>query len=167
MQQRLGAFDMGILNGRKLQAGSNTQEYRKFLRILDATGIRPHAAKALTLGQTPGWAIHLGMGCALLSVCCIGGQLWYNGSRVLGTRGASISLGTFGKVLCCGTTALLVRTDYNPVGRLRKDPEESQDQKENSIKMGVAWTNGNPDTRERAEMIVAEELEEFANGSVN
>ena len=41
LQQRLGAFDMGIFNGMKLQAGSNTREYREFLRILDATGIQP------------------------------------------------------------------------------------------------------------------------------
>ena len=93
--------------------------------------------------------------------------MWYNGAKALGTRGAGISLGTFGKVLCCGRAAFLVKTDYDPVGGLQAEPEDSQGPKENSIKRGIAWTNRNPDTCKRVGVIVTGELKEFANGSVN
>ena len=90
--------------------------------------------------------VRLGNGCALLLVCWLGGQLWYNGSRVLETRGSSISLGMFCKVLCCGMAALLVKPDYGPVVEAREDREEPRDQEMNLINMGVAWTSKNPDT---------------------
>ena len=61
-------------------------------------------------------------------VCWLGGELWYNRSRVLETRGSSISLGTFCKVLYCGMVALLVKPDYGPVVEVREDKEEPRDQ---------------------------------------
>ena len=38
IQQRLGTFDLSILNGKALQEGLNTQEYREFLRSLEMIG---------------------------------------------------------------------------------------------------------------------------------
>ena len=114
IQQRLGTFDLSILNGKALQEGSNTQEYHEFLRSLETTGTRPQASKVCAPDQTSGWLAPLGNGCSLLLVCWLGGQLWYNGSRILETRGSSISLGMFCKVLCCGMATLLVKPDYGP-----------------------------------------------------
>ena len=34
----MGTFDLSILNGKVLQEGSNTQEFRGFLRTLETTG---------------------------------------------------------------------------------------------------------------------------------
>ena len=138
MQHRLGTFDLRILNRKVLQEGSNTQEYREFLRSLETTGTRPQAFKVLAPNQTFSWLTRIGNGCALLLVCCLGGQLWYNGARVLETRGSSISLGTFCKVLCCGMAALLVKPDYGPVVGAREDRKELHDQEVDLINIGVA-----------------------------
>ena len=54
IQQRLGIFDLSILNGKALQEGSNTQEYRKFLRSSEVTGNQPQASKVLVPDQTYG-----------------------------------------------------------------------------------------------------------------
>ena len=102
MQQGLGALDMSIINGETLQAGSDIREYQGFMESLETKGARTHTAKTLTLNQTPVWTIHLGMGCTLLSVCWIGGQLWYNGARALRARRTNSSLGAFCEALCCG-----------------------------------------------------------------
>ena len=123
-QQRLGAFDLSILNGKALQEGSTTQEYREFLRSLETIGTRPQASKVCAPDQTSGWLARLGNGCLLLLVCWLGGQLWYNGSRILGTRGSSISLGMFCKASCCGMAALRVKPDYDPVVGAQEDKEE-------------------------------------------
>ena len=40
-RQRMGTFDLNILNGKVLQEGSNTQEFREFLRTLEMTGTWP------------------------------------------------------------------------------------------------------------------------------
>ena len=38
-EQRLGSFDLSILNRKALQEGSTTQEYREFLRTLEMVGM--------------------------------------------------------------------------------------------------------------------------------
>ena len=47
-QQRMGTFDLNILNGKVLQESSNTQEFCKFLRTLETIGTQPQAAKSAT-----------------------------------------------------------------------------------------------------------------------
>ena len=84
-QQRLGAFHLSILNGKTLQEGSNTLVFCKFLRSLGTNGTQPQAAKVLSPDQTSSWLTRIGTGCALLLVCWLGCQLWYNGARVLET----------------------------------------------------------------------------------
>ena len=145
-EQRLGSFDLSILNGKALQEGSTMQEYHEFLRTLETVGIQMPAAKTCSLGQTYGWLTFLGNGCSLLLVCWLGGQLWYNGSSILGSRGSSISLGTFCTAICCGMTTLLLKPDYGSVVGAREDREEPQDQDVDLINLGVAWTRGNPET---------------------
>ena len=93
--------------------------------------------------------------------------MWYTRAQVLETRGSSISLGTFCKVLCCGMAALLVKPDYGPVVETREDREELQDQEVNLINIGVAWMSENPDSSKTAGLIVVEELAKLADGSVN
>ena len=115
-QQRLGTFDLSILNGKALQEGSTTQEYREFLRALETVGTRPQAPKVCTPDQTSGWLALLGNGCLLLLVCWLGGQPWYHRSRILGTRGSSISLGMSCKAIYCGIAKLLAKPDYNHSG---------------------------------------------------
>ena len=83
------------------------------------------------------------------------------------TRGSSISLGTFCKVLYCGMAALLVKPDYGPVVEAREEKEEPREQEMNLINMGVAWTSENPDTCKTAGLIVVEEPAKLADGSVN
>ena len=131
------------------------------------TGTRSQAAKVLAPDQTSGWLTCLGNGCVLLLVCWLGCQLWYTGARVLETRGSSISLGTFCKVLCCGMAVLLVKPDYDPMVDARKDREELRDQEMNLINVGVAWTSENLDTCKTAGLIVVEEPAKLADGSVN
>ena len=143
------------------------QAYREFLRSLGTIGTRPQAAKVLSPDQTSGWLTRIGNGCALLLVCWLGGQLWYNGARVLETRGSSISLGTFCKVLCCGMAALLVKPSYDPVMETREEKEEPQEQEMNLLNIGVAWTSEDLDTCKMAGLIVVEESAESAEGSMN
>ena len=141
--------------------------FQKFLGLLGTNGTQPQAAKALSPDQTSSWLTRIGNGCALLLVCWLGGQLWYNGARVLETRGSSISLGTFCKVLCCGMAALLVKPDYGPVVEAREEKEEPREQEMNLINMGVAWTSENPDTYKTAGLILVDELAKLADGSMN
>ena len=44
-RQRMGTFDLSILNGKVLQEGSNTQEFQGFLRTLETTGTRSNTHK--------------------------------------------------------------------------------------------------------------------------
>ena len=43
-------------------------------------------------------------------------------------------------------TTLLLKPDYGSVVRAREDREEPQDQDEDLINLGVAWTKGYPET---------------------
>ena len=124
IQQRLVTFNLNILNRKVLQEGSNTQEFREFLRTLEMTGTRPQAAKVSAATPTFVWMTCIGNGCVILLVCWLGCQLWYTRARVLETRGSSISLGTFCQVLCCGMAALLVKPNYEPVREDSKEKEE-------------------------------------------
>ena len=119
----MGTFNLNILNGKVLQEGSNTQEFREFLRTLETTGTQPQAAKS-AIAPTLTWMTRIGNGCVILLVCWLGCQLWYTGARVLETRGSSISLGTFCRVLCCGMAALLVKPNHEPVREENKEKEE-------------------------------------------
>ena len=81
----MGTFNLNILNGKVLQEGSNTQEFREFLRILETTGTQPQAAKVSASAPPLGWITRLGNGCVILLVCWLGCQLWYTGAQVLET----------------------------------------------------------------------------------
>ena len=94
-EQSLGLFALSILNGKALQEGSTTQEYRKFLRTLGTAGPQHPASNTCPPSQKNIWLALLGNVCSLLLVCWLGGQLWYNGSRILGSRGPHVSLGMF------------------------------------------------------------------------
>ena len=116
VQHRLGTFDLHIFNGKVLQEGSNIQEYREFLRSLETTREWPQVAeKTLVSTPTLSWMTYLGIGSAIILVGRLGCQCWYNGIRVLKTRGPSTTPGLFCKVLCCGMAALLEKPDYRPV----------------------------------------------------
>ena len=130
-------------------------------------GTQPETAKAFSPDQTSSWLTSIETGCALLLVCWLGCQLWYNGARVLETRGSSISLGTFCKVLCCGMAALLVKPSYDPVMETREEKEEPQEQEMNLLNIGVAWTSEDLDTCKTAGLIGVEESAEPAEGSMN
>ena len=155
-QQRMGTFDLNILNGKVLQEGSNTQEFHEFLRTLEMTGTRPQAAKVSAAAPTFVWMTRIGNGCVILLVCWLGCQLWYTGARVLETRGSSISMGTFCRVLCCGMAALLVKPNYEPVEEVSEEKEEPQDQELNLINLGAAWKSESPDVCRAVGLLGAE-----------
>ena len=92
----------------------------------------------------------------ILLVCWLGCQLWYTGARVLETRGSSISLGTFCRVLCCGMAALLVKPDYGPMVEVREDEEELPNQEMNLINLGAAWASESSDTCKTVGLLGAE-----------
>ena len=167
MQQKLGALDLGLLNGEKLQAGSDIREFQGFMKALEARETRIHTVKIFTMSRIPAWAIHLGMGGALLSVCWIGGQLWYNGARALKAKRTNSSLGAFCEALCCGRAALMGETDYDAMRGHQTELDDSLDLRRNPIKKGIVWTSGNSDTCEEVGMIATGELEELENDSVN
>ena len=120
------------------------------------TGTRPQAAKVSASAPTSGWMTRLGNGCVILLVCWLGCQLWYTGARVLETRGSSISLGTFCRVLCCGMAALLVKPNYEPVEEVSEEKEEPRDQEMNLINLGAAWKSESPDTCRAVRLFDAE-----------
>ena len=78
-QHGLTEIDMGILHGETLQAGSNNNEYREFLSQLEARAFWTRASKGETGDTLPVWMVQLGIGCAILSTCWVGGQLCYKG----------------------------------------------------------------------------------------
>ena len=125
-------------------------------------GTQPQVAKILSPDQTSSWLTRIGTSCALLLVCWLGCQLWYNGVPVLETRGSSISLGTFCKVLCCGMAALLVKPSYDPVMEMREEKGESQGQDVDNLNIGE-----DSDTCKTAGLIEVEESAEPAGGSTN
>ena len=78
IQHGLTEMDMGIVHEETLQAGSDIEEYRKFLDQL-----RARASIRETEDALPLWMIQLGLGCALLSTCWVGGQLGYKGFQTI------------------------------------------------------------------------------------
>ena len=143
------------------------QEYHEFLRALEMVGTRPQAPKICSPDQTYGWLALLGNGCSLLLVCWLGGQLWYNGSRILGSRGSSISLGMFFRAICCGMATLLMKPDYGPVVGAREDREELQDQDVDLINMGAAWKRRHPETCRKTGPTSTDEGMKLADYSVD
>ena len=103
------------------------------------------------------------MGCTLLSVCWIGGQLCYNGVRTLKARRINSSLGAFFVALCCGHTALQGESDYDAMKEHQTELNNLMSPRRNPIKEKIAWVSGNLDTCEEVEMIVTGELEEIDN----
>ena len=78
VQHRLTETDMGIVHIETLQAGSDIEEFRKFLDQLGARANMRETEDALPL-----WIIQQGLGCALLSMCWAGGQLGYKGFQTI------------------------------------------------------------------------------------
>ena len=89
-RQRMGTFNLSILNGKVLQGGSNTQEFRGFLRTLETTetcsdthefqdflrtletaGTWPQAAE-FAVTPTLTWMTRIGNGCVISVVCWLG-----------------------------------------------------------------------------------------------
>ena len=109
----------------------------------------------------------LGMGCTLLSVCWIGGQLCYNGVRTIKARKVNSSLGVFCAALCCGHTALQGERDDNAMKEHWMELNNSMDLRRNRIEEKIAWASESSDTCEEVEMIVTGELEEIDNDPVS
>ena len=57
----MGTFNLNILNGKVLQEGSNTHEFREFLRALETTGTWPQAAES-AIASTLAWMARIGNG---------------------------------------------------------------------------------------------------------
>ena len=77
VQHRLTEMDMGIVHAETLQAGSDAEDYKKFLEQLEA-----RANIKETKDTFPLWMVQLGLGCALLSTCWVGGHVGYKGFRI-------------------------------------------------------------------------------------
>ena len=137
------------------------------MESLETKEARTHTDRTLGLNQVPAWMTHLGMGCTLLSVCWIGGQLWYNGARALKARRTNPSLGACCVAFCCGHAALQGETDYDAMRGHQTELDDSLDLRRNHIEKGIAWVSGNSDTCEEVGMIVTGELEELDNDPVN
>ena len=105
----------------------------------------PAQAAESAITPTLTWMTRIGNRCVILVVCWLGCQLWYTGARVLETRGSSISLGTFCRVLCCGMAALLVKPNYEPVREDSEEKEEPRDQEQSLINLGAVWKNESPE----------------------
>ena len=82
-QHGLLETDMGIIHGETLQAGSDNKEYREFLNKLEARAFRTRASEEETGDTLPIWTIQLGIGCAILSMCWVGGQWCYKGFQII------------------------------------------------------------------------------------
>ena len=168
VQHRLGTFNLHIFNGKVLQEGSNIQEYREFLRSLEMTRKRPQASEKTPVPtQTSSWVIYLGSGCAIILVCWLGCQFWYNGIRVLKTRGSSTTPGLFCKVLCCGMATLLEKPDYRPVVEVGGGKEELRDPEMDLATMRAVWSREGLNTDQTAGLIVGGTTSRAATGSEN
>ena len=95
-QHGLTVTDMGIIHGETLRAGSDIEEYREFLDQLEARAFRTRASKGETDDTLPIWMIQLGIGCAILSTCWVGGQLCYKGLQTIRGNEDSPELVNFG-----------------------------------------------------------------------
>ena len=138
MEQNLGPFALSIIGGKLLQGGSTTQEYREFMKALGPVKSKELPPEVSFLQQTSHWLTILGNGYSLLLVCWIVCQLWYNGSRIIGSLEQRASLGMLLRVLCCGIATFIINPKYIPVSEAREDQERLQDRDINLINIGPA-----------------------------
>ena len=73
----LTEMDMSIVHAETLQAGSDAEDYKKFLEQLE---IKANIKE--TRDTFPLWMVQLGLGCAILSTCWVGGHIGYKGFRI-------------------------------------------------------------------------------------
>ena len=73
----LTEMDMSIVHAETLRAGSDAEDYKKFLEQLEIK-----AKMKETKDTFPPWMVQLGLGCAILSTCWVGGHIGYKGFRI-------------------------------------------------------------------------------------
>ena len=78
-QHGLIEIDMIIVHGEVLRAGSNNKDYGEFLNWMEIRANRAGTTETEEDTTIPGWLIQLGIGCAFLAMCWIGGQLCFKG----------------------------------------------------------------------------------------
>ena len=70
-------MDMSIVHAEALRAGSHAEDYKKFLERLESKANIKETRDTLPL-----WMVQLGLGCAILSTCWVGGHIGYKGIRI-------------------------------------------------------------------------------------
>ena len=166
-QQGLTPIDVGIVHGETLQAGSDTREYQGFMEFLEARAARTPLRD--TLGGTPFpiWLAQMGMGCTLMSVCWIGGQLCYNGLIAIRNQEVNSGLGEFWVTLCCGHSSLQREKRDNVMRKQWMELNDSMQPRRDHVEGGIAWVGEGLDTCEEVGMIMTGELEEMDDDLAN
>ena len=100
-QQGLTPIDLGIVHGETLQAGSSPKEYQEFMELLEAGTTRTASWDKWGGKSFSIWAVQVGIGCILMSVCWIRGQLCCHGLMTTKNRGVDYCSEGSCTTLCC------------------------------------------------------------------
>ena len=96
-EQHLDQYSLSVIGGYQLQAGSTAQEFGEFLKTLEAAG---HGTKTLwsrLVRQVYDKFVLARNFCFLGIVFWVLGQLWHNGTQIVGSlkkRAFDMGLGT-------------------------------------------------------------------------
>ena len=96
----------------------------------------------------------------LMSVCWIGGQLYYNGLMAIKNRGVNPCLEGFCAALCCGHSSLRREKRDKVVGKQWIGLDDSIQHRRDQVGEGVAWVDERSETCEDVRMIMTREMEE-------
>ena len=107
------------------------------------------------------------MGCTLMSVCWIGGQLCYNGLRAIRNREVNPCLEEFWVTLCCGHSSLQQETRDKVVGKQWIELDDSLQHRRDQVGEEVTWVDEESDTCEEVRMLMTDDMGEVDDDMVS
>ena len=137
----MGQHAIRVIGGYQLQAGSLAQEFRKFLKTLEAAGQGTKTLWAQLVRQVYGKLLIAGNFCSIGIILWAISQLGYNGSKIvkaLKTQSYQLGLATIIRAFCCGIAAFLLKSKYDKVlvtyGQKPSGPDSDKD-----VETGDSW----------------------------
>ena len=107
-----------MIRGYELQASASPQEFGRYLKTLEATGLGTKTLWAHLVRQVYNELVMTESFCSIGIVFWALSQLGYNGTQIvkaLKEQAYKLGLVTILRALCCGITAFLLKPKYDNV----------------------------------------------------
>ena len=116
--QNLDHHAIGVIGGYQLQAGTSAQEFRQFLKTLEAKCKGTKTLWAHLVRQVYDKLVIAGNFCSIGIVFWVLSQLGYNGTQIvkaLKDQAYKLGLATILRAFCCGIAAFILKPKYDDV----------------------------------------------------